>query len=125
MGKRSSLYWKTFDKQLHQFLNEIEEYIPAIVFGMYDGFYMYAPSKELVGDNKYEYKHNLKNYVYYSETLDDGTVIRYSLDNYVVVTGLFEDENGKVNVYLLPFVKASQVKHFYEEEKIENLMIIN
>lgn len=32
----------------------------------------------------------------------------------------FEDENGKVNVYLLPFIKASQVKHFYEEEKIEN-----
>ena len=24
--------------------DEIEEYIPAIVFGMYDGFYMYAPS---------------------------------------------------------------------------------
>ena len=72
----------------------IEEYIPAIVFGMYDGFYMYAPSKELLEDNKYEYKHNLKNYVYYSETLDDGTVIRYSLDNYVVVTGIFKDENG-------------------------------
>ena len=75
-------------------VEEIEEYIPAIVFGMYDGFYMYAPSKELVDDNKYEYKHNLKNYVYYSETLDDGTVIRYSLDNYVVVTGIFKDENG-------------------------------
>ena len=75
---------------------EIEEYIPAIVFGMYDGFYMYAPSKEYTkdedGNEKYEYKHNLKNYVYYSEILDDGTVIRYSLDNYVVVTGNF---NGK------------------------------
>lgn len=32
----------------------------------------------------------------------------------------FEDENGKVNVYLLPFVKASQVRHFFEAEKIEN-----
>lgn len=32
----------------------------------------------------------------------------------------FEDENGKVNVYLLPFVKASQVRHYFEEEKIEN-----
>lgn len=77
---------------------EIEEYIPAIVFGMYDGFYMYAPSKEYTkdedGNEKYEYKHNLKNYVYYSEILDDGTVIRYSLDNYVVVTGIFKDENG-------------------------------
>lgn len=64
--------------------SEIEEYIPAIVFGMYDGFYMYAPS-ELEQNGKTTYKHNLKNYVYYSETLDDGTVIRYSLDTYIVV----------------------------------------
>lgn len=71
-------------------VNEIEEYIPAIVFGMYDGFYMYAPSavyNEKKGKN--EYKHSLKNYVYYSETLDDGTVIIYSLDNYITVSGDF------------------------------------
>ena len=29
------------------------------------------------------------------------------------------DEYGKVNIYLLPFVKASQVRHFWQEEKIE------
>lgn len=63
-------------------VNEIEEYIPAIVFGMYDGFYLYAPSLN-VQTGKYE--HNLKNYVYYSEKLSDGTVIIYSLDNYVTV----------------------------------------
>lgn len=32
----------------------------------------------------------------------------------------FEDPNGKVNVYLLPYVKGSQVKHFYPDEKIDN-----
>ena len=63
--------------------DEIEEYIPAIVFGLYDGFYMYAPS---YNTQTGKYEHGLKNYVYYSETLDDGTVIRYSLDNYVSVT---------------------------------------
>lgn len=31
-----------------------------------------------------------------------------------------QDEFGKVNVFLLPFVKASQVKHFYPDEKIES-----
>ncbi|MCR4955190.1 MAG: exonuclease SbcCD subunit D [Lachnospiraceae bacterium] len=31
-----------------------------------------------------------------------------------------EDEKGEVSVYLLPFVKASQVKHYFENEKIEN-----
>lgn len=30
-----------------------------------------------------------------------------------------EDEYGKVNLYLLPFVKASQVRHFFPEEEIE------
>lgn len=31
-----------------------------------------------------------------------------------------EDENGRINVYLLPFVKASQVKHFFPEEEIDS-----
>ena len=30
------------------------------------------------------------------------------------------DKNGNVNVFLLPFVKASQVKHFYPEANIES-----
>lgn len=66
--------------------DEIEENIPAIVFGMYDGFYMYAPSyNSQIG----KYEHELKSYVYYSETFEDGTIIRYALDNYVVVSGDF------------------------------------
>lgn len=31
-----------------------------------------------------------------------------------------EDEQGKVQLYLLPFVKASQVRHFFPEEEIES-----
>lgn len=31
-----------------------------------------------------------------------------------------EDEFGKINVYLLPFVKASQVRHFFPEEEIDS-----
>ena len=65
----------------------IEEYIPAMVFGMYDGFYMYAPSETT---NKV-YKHNLRNYVYYSENIksdDVDIVINYTLDNYIAVSGM-------------------------------------
>ena len=67
----------------------IEEYIPAIVFGLYDGFYMYAPYETKANG----YKHDLRSYVYYSETIP-GTriIIRYSLDNYVVVSGSFNGE---------------------------------
>ena len=35
-------------------IDEIERYIPAIVFGMYDGFYMYAPSYN-PEEGKYEH----------------------------------------------------------------------
>lgn len=31
-----------------------------------------------------------------------------------------EDDFGKVNIYLLPFLKPIQVRHFFEEEKIDN-----
>lgn len=31
----------------------------------------------------------------------------------------FKDEYGKVNIWLLPYVKASQVRHYLTEEKIE------
>jgi len=94
---------KMFEKSLANTCNissyntdEIEEYIPAIVFGMYDGFYVYAPSGVYNSQTgKTQYKHNLKNYVYYSETLDDGTVIKYSLDNYITVSGYF---NGKYEI---------------------------
>ncbi|WP_081795536.1 exonuclease SbcCD subunit D [Butyrivibrio sp. MC2021] len=40
----------------------------------------------------------------------DGTMKKYTVT----------DDKGEVNIYLLPFVKASQVKHFYPDAKIEN-----
>ena len=84
-------------------VNTVEEYIPAIVFGMYDGFYMYAPSGiyNSVARKVTDYKHGLKNYVYYSEILNDGTVIRYSLDNYVTVSGTFDSNYEIISGYLI------------------------
>lgn len=32
----------------------------------------------------------------------------------------FEDNSGKVNIFMMPFIKASQVKHFYPEEEINS-----
>ena len=40
----------------------------------------------------------------------DGTMHRH----------VMTDAYGEVNIYLLPFVKASQVRHFFPDEKIEN-----
>ncbi|MBQ9297823.1 MAG: hypothetical protein IJ223_02110 [Clostridia bacterium] len=76
--------------------NALKPYIPAIVFTMYDGYYIYAPSKSTIVDNngqtKTSYEHVLKPYIYYTvryvnkdKTID--VVVNYSLDNYIVVTG--------------------------------------
>ena len=61
-------------------------------------------------DDRLNYGRNLfqVNDIYISSVFD-GTLHRYSLT----------DEYGSVNVYLLPFVKASQVRHFFENDKIE------
>lgn len=78
--------------------DQIEEYIPAIVFGMYDGFYLYAPS---FNTQTGKYEHNLKNYVYYSEKLDDRTVVSYSLDNHITVSGIFNGTYEIKDGYLI------------------------
>ena len=80
--------------------DEIEEYIPAVVFGMSDGFYMYAPS---YNPKTGRYEHSLKNYVYYSEMLnkENAIVIRYSLDSYVHISGYFDDKYESKEGYLI------------------------
>lgn len=60
-------------------------YIPALMFTLYDGYYIYTPVKDW--DNG-AYTHELKAYVYYSKQYTSGDKvleINYSLDNYVAV----------------------------------------
>lgn len=33
---------------------------------------------------------------------------------------IFEDSNGIVNIYLMPFIKASQIRHFFPDKEINN-----
>lgn len=108
--------------------DEIEEYVPAVVFGMYDGFYMYAPSGlyDSTTGKVEDYAHNLKNYVYYSEVIRNASgkdiTITYSLDNYITVSGDFGDgyeiKKGylmKVDGALYSGVKYDNIKIYTEE----------
>lgn len=75
--------------------NTILTYIPAMVFTLYDGYYIYAP--DFNGKNNYE--HILKPYIYYSAKYVSGSsyvVVSYSLDNFITVYGYIE---GKGYVY--------------------------
>lgn len=68
-------------------------YVPALVFSLYDGYYIYSPAEKEWDVEKGKWidiplKHELKSYVYYSKTYNNGNkvlTINYSLDNYVAV----------------------------------------
>ncbi len=88
----------------------MKEYIPAIAFTMYDGYYIYAPFKNtLTGvkntdevDEKYKngnFIDGLKPFISYScrykkENSNIEYVITYSLDNYIYID-IFDKNNNK------------------------------
>lgn len=104
----------------------VAEYVPAILFTLYDGYYIYAPSyneileevteqreaidgtmKDVVVAKSQEpkvedFSHIVKPYVYYTMRYVKGNAIdvtvNYTLDNYISVYGkVGKDENGNDN----------------------------
>lgn len=68
---------------------EIMSYVPAIVYTMYDGYYIYTPYTQF-GTNSNE--RTLKPYSYYTREYktDDGKtdiIVNYTLDNYIAIYG--------------------------------------
>ena len=86
----------------------LQEYVPALVFTLYDGFYIFSPFENtldadtisrLPANATYtngEEVTGLKPYIYYSCRYVRGQIdvtITYSLDNYITIQGT--DQNGK------------------------------
>lgn len=82
--------------------NSIMAYIPALVFTLYDGYYIYSPHEynyetmnfDDNGNQNIEqrtgYEHILKPYVHYTaryKTSTNDIVVNYSLDNYITIYG--------------------------------------
>lgn len=88
----------------------LQNYVPALVYTMYDGYYIYAPftntwSNEVNENEQKTFKngdsiYGLKPYVYYScryKSTNFDIVITYSLDNYIQIQGIINNE--PVNKY--------------------------
>ena len=91
--------------------DNLKEYVPALVFTLYDGFYIYSPFENTLDEEtKSRLPENatytgadgeevtgLKPYIYYSCRYQKGAnldvIITYSLDNYITIQGY--DQNGK------------------------------
>ena len=91
--------------------DNLQSYVPALVFTLYDGFYIYSPFEntldeetrsQLPQDGSVTYAGGekvtgLKPYIYYSCRYVKGQMdvtITYSLDNYITVQGYDKNGNG-------------------------------
>ena len=82
---------------------EIMQHVPALVYTMYDGYYIYTPYKQYGSD---ESKRTLKTYVYYTERYTDeaqqlDVVVNYTLDNYIAIYGKIGEESIAEAGYLV------------------------
>ena len=112
----------------------LEPFVPALVFTMYDGYYIYSPyyntlDKETIdmleknGTNTNGEKiTGLKPYVYYScryVNSDCDVVINYSLDSYVEINGEVDGKVVNLRGYLLTTAEKKDGTTFYKDVIIE------
>lgn len=85
----------------------IMSYIPALVFTLYDGYYIYSPheySYDYNGEERTGYEHILKPYIHYTaryKTASNDIVVNYSLDNYITLYGYLGNEYIAYSGYLI------------------------
>lgn len=124
-------------------LEDIQVHTPALVYTMYDGYYIYSPYADIVeindadsnpntqnevninlNSNNIEY--GLKPYVYYSCRYvvgsDSNFVITYSLDNYISIVGTINGTYVNDAGYLISpdtlTYDSINDKYFYDEIEI-------
>lgn len=86
--------------------DDLNNYIPALVYTLYDGFYIYSPYKSthdelgnFIEEDSRESIYGLKPYINYSCRYVKGNidvVITYALDNYITVQGMMPDKTGNI-----------------------------
>lgn len=77
----------------------LKEYIPAIVYTMYDGYYIYGKYFNYQLEQNGAYQYGLKPYIYYSCRYKKGSkdfIINYTLDNSITIYGKINDTEGYV-----------------------------
>lgn len=114
----------------------LQNYVPALVYTMYDGYYMYSPyTNTLDEETKTRYNINgdnslygLKPYVYYScryvgssSKGNYDVVITYSLDNYINIQGVVKNNEviSKYGYLLSDVKETSDGKALYKNIQIE------
>lgn len=120
----------------------LQNYVPAVVYTMYDGYYIYSPYTNTWGNIEKNqipeqtsgtYKDNetlygLKPYVYYSCRYVKGNldvVITYSLDNYISIQGNKGDITISKYGYILDDVTVNGDTVTYKNISIDTETVLN
>lgn len=122
----------------------LQNYVPAIVYTLYDGYYIYSAYDNTLDDpddkfdkkdaeDKFDKKsasykngesiYGLKPYIYYSCRYKRGNqfdiVITYSLDSYITIQGTIGNEKINKSGYVLSGVEKRDNDIYYKGVKIE------
>lgn len=95
----------------------LKEYIPAIVYTMYDGYYIYGKYFNYQNEVN-EYQYGLKPYIYYSCRYKNGQkdfVVNYTLDNSITIYGKL-DNSGEYYTrsgYLIDYNLVGNVEEYF------------
>ena len=106
----------------------LKNYVPAIVYTLYDGYYIYSaytntldPNDNFDADATYtngETIYGLKPYIYYScrykPNSNSDFVITYSLDSYITIQGVINGNEVNDSGYLLTGVTNSGNTYYYK-----------
>jgi len=122
----------------------VNNYIPAIVYTLYDGYYIYSPYTNNLGDGNSDNTYNgsieiksgstysngdtiysTKPYIYYTcryqPSGDNDFVITYTLDNYITIQGTVGGKYINTSGYLLDDVDVTgvNVTDYYNETGVQ------
>lgn len=81
----TNTFFNTLGTTLTRSREDLQEYVPALAFTLYDGYYIYSRNRKTAEE---EYSYELKPYIYYSCEYKSGgkrAIINYTLDNYITV----------------------------------------
>lgn len=107
---------------------ELQRYVPALVYTMYDGYYIYSPYTNItkttgeIDLDSSKTGYGFKPYVYYSCRYvrgDIDVVINYSLDNYITIQGIIDGESVYKSGYLLTIDKPEGLREIERGVKYE------
>ena len=116
----TNTFFNTLGTTLTRSREDLQEYVPALAFTLYDGYYIYSRNRKTAEE---EYSYELKPYIYYSCEYKSGSkraIINYTLDNYITVYYYDGSEYSTKSGYLIDGdnkVKVSEAEGT-EEKKI-------